>query len=82
MKKKTYEQLESTQSFYRVLTLFMGVTIAIMTFSINAMELTCQDLEHNLSIETAKNKVISDDLKKVNSQIAMGLCLENLEVRR
>lgn len=82
MKKKTYEQLESTQSFYRVLTVFMGITIAIMTFSINAMEYECDELAKDLSIATAKNKVISDDLNKVNSQIAMGLCLPVLEIGR
>jgi len=53
---KSYNELKSTQSFYRALTVFMALTIAILIYSINEMEQTCQDLEEKLSLANAKNE--------------------------
>lgn len=78
MHKTKYEQLEDSQRFHRVLAVFMALTIAILVYSINAMEQKCTDLEEKLSLANAKN----DTLKKLEKQVAMGLCLPLLEERR
>jgi hypothetical protein len=75
MKQKSHDELKTSIIFYRTIT---GILVCLVLFiGFNNVSTTnkCKKFEIALKAQTAKNKVLAEELKETQKDIVMGTCL-------
>jgi high-affinity K+ transport system ATPase subunit B len=75
MKQKTPNELKDSIIFYRTITVIL--VCLVLFIGLNNMSTTnkCKKFEEALKVQTAKNKVLAEELKETQQDIVMGTCL-------
>jgi hypothetical protein len=75
MKQKSPDELKESIRFYRTITVLLVCVVMFIGFNNVSTTNQCKKFETDLSVQTAKNKVLEEELKEVKSDIVMGTCL-------
>jgi hypothetical protein len=75
MKQKSPDELNKSIRFYRTITVLLVCVVMFIGFNNVSTTNQCKKFETDLKVQKAKNKVLSEELQKTKSDIAMGTCL-------
>jgi hypothetical protein len=80
MKQKSPDELKYSIRFYR--TIIVMLVCLVLFIGLNNMSMTnkCKKFEEELKVQTAKSKVLSEELKETQQDIVMGTCLLKSEL--
>jgi high-affinity K+ transport system ATPase subunit B len=75
MKQKSPDELKESIRFYRTITVLLFCVVLFIGFNNVSTTNKCKKFEEELKVQTAKNKVLAEELKETQKDIVMGTCL-------